>query len=235
MSRAASPGRVRSFYTVMGLAISAIVLIGFSRSYFLRPWLELPPLTMRLHFHGLVMTLWLGLFLVQTRLVAAGRRGIHKALGFAGLALAAIAIAATYAAAMEAARLEPARGGISSADRLYSSVVILVLFAGFVTAGAAFRRRREVHRRLMLLASMAIVGPGATRAVRLIVGHGIPDSHIPVMVALILSALAYDWRTRGRPHWVLVAGGLLLIASQLTRRLVGGSHLWAQIGGWLIG
>jgi ABC-type xylose transport system permease subunit len=86
----------------------------------------------------------------------------------------------------------------------------------------------------MLLATIAVIGPGITRAVALLAGHGIRDSHIAVMSVLMLVALLHDWRTRGRPHWVLLSGALLLITSQLTRRLVGGSEIWAQIGNWLI-
>jgi hypothetical protein len=50
-----------------------------------------------------------------------------------------------------------------------------------------------------------------------------------VILLLVSAGLLYDRRTRGRPHWVLVSGSILLIASQVTRRLVGGSELWARV------
>ena len=235
MDLAASGHPSHRFYTAMGLAVSTIVLLGFARTYFLRAWFDVPPLTVWLHLHGLSQTLWLALFVVQGRLIAAGRRRLHQSLGFAGIGVGAFATVTTYAAAIESAHLNAARGGISQVDRLYSSLVILALFLVFVTAGIAMRRNRDVHKRCMLLATIAIVGPGAARAVTLLAGRGVSDGHVPVMAGLVLIAWIHDWWTRGRPHWILLSGGLLLIVSQLTRRILGATELWGSIGGWLIG
>jgi len=91
-----SVSRDRSrLYTLTGLAIFLIALIGFSRTYYLRRWFDVPPLTMRLHLHGLVLTLWLVLFVVQSMLISVGRRSFHRRLGFAGVGLAAAVIVTT--------------------------------------------------------------------------------------------------------------------------------------------
>lgn len=233
MNTTMQPGGRRRFYTLMALAMAAIVVIGFSRSFYLRAWFEVAPLTLHLHLHGVTLTLWVVLFVVQARLIAAGRRRLHRGLGIGGIALASIAIATTYAAAVESVRLGIELGGIGI-DRLYSNVLLLTLFGSFVWLGAAFRKRPEIHKAFMLLAMIAAIGPAVTRAVALILGPGIRDSHIPVESALVLSALLYHWRTRRRLHRVLLCGGLLLIATQATRRMVGGSELWAHIGSWLV-
>jgi hypothetical protein len=222
-------------YALTGLAVFVIAVIGFSRTYYLRPWFDASPLTGRLHLHGLVLTTWLVFFLVQSTLIPAGRRSLHRRLGFVGVGLAAAVVVTTYLAAIEGAHLDGSRGGITAADRLYSSVVILALFGGFVALGTLFRGRPDIHKRSMLLATVTIVGPAATRAVVLLVGRGFRDPHVPVMATLLVGALVSDWRTRGRPHWLLLSGGLVLIASQVTRRLVGGTEAWAAIGNWLIG
>jgi hypothetical protein len=235
MNVTVSRDRSRRFYTLMGFAVAAVVLFGFSRTYYLKAWFDTPPLGLRLHLHGFFLTLWLVLFVVQTKLIAVGRRDLHKWLGVAGVVLAAVAIATTYAAAVESVRLGGDRGGITAVDRLYSNVLIVMLFGAFVVAGAAWRRRPEIHKRFMLLAMIAIVGPGANRAIALVVGHGVRDFHVIVISVLVLAGIFYDWRTRGRPHWVLLCGGGLLIVSQVTRRLVGGSELWGQAGSWLLG
>jgi hypothetical protein len=231
-----SVSRDRSrLYGLTGLAILVIALIGFSRTYYLRTWFDVPPLTMRLHLHGLVLTLWLGLFLAQSMLISVGRRSLHRRLGFAGVGLAAAVMVTTYMTAIEAAQLDGSRGGITAADRLYSTLVILVLFGVFVAVGTLFRKRPDIHKRSMLLATIAIVGPAATRATVLLLGRGIRDPHVFVMSALLLAAVISDWRARRRPHWWLVCGAVVLIASQVTRRLVGGTEAWALIGNWLIG
>lgn len=225
--------RDRRFHTLIGLAMAAIVAVGFSRTFFLRSWFDVEPLTVRLQLHGLVLTLWVVLFIVQARLIAVGRRRLHMSLGIAGMILAAVVIATTYEAAIEAVQAGVGRGGIG-VDRLWSNVLVLTLFGLFVGLGVWFRKRPERHRAFMLLAMIAVIGPGVTRAVALIFGHGIRDSHIPVESALVLLALLYDWIARRRPSWVLLCGGLLLITTQATRRLVGASELWAQIGNLLV-
>ena len=230
-----SVSRDRSrLYGLTGLAILVIALVGFSRTYYLRTWFDVPPLTMRLHLHGLALTLWLGLFLVQTMLISVGRRSLHRRLGFAGVGLAAAVMVTTYMTAIEAAHLDGSRGGITAADRLYSTVVVLILFGVFVAAGTLSRRRPVIHKHSMLLATISIVGPAATRATVLLLGRGIRDPHVFVMSALLLAAVISDWRTRGRPHWWLVCGAFVLIASQVTRRIIGGTEAWALIGNWLI-
>jgi hypothetical protein len=224
----------RRFYMLTGLAMCAMVILGFSRTYYLKAWFDTPPLTLRLHLHGFLLSLWLVTFVAQIWLVSAQRLALHKRMGFAAAILAGLVVIATYAAAIEAARLGGDRGGLTAADRLYSSLLVVTMFGALVALGIAFRRRRDIHKRLMFLATLSVLGPGITRAVALLAGHGIRDSHIAVESALLLTALLHDWRTRGRPHWVWWVGGALVIGLQWTRRLVGRSEAWAQIGNWLI-
>lgn len=174
------------------------------------------------------------LFVVQVRLVAAHRRTLHKRLGIAGAILAGLAVATTYAAVFEAAALGVAQGSPTAMARFYSGLELATLFGLFVAAGIIFRKQPETHKRLMVLAMLAAVGPGAHRAVTLIAGHVVRDPHIWVIAVLLAGGLIYDWRTRGTPHPVLLWGGAFLIALQMTRRLAGGTDAWQHIGGWLL-
>jgi hypothetical protein len=49
---------------------------------------------------------------------------------------------------------------------------------------------------------------------------------------LVLAAMAYDWRTRGRPHRVYVIGGALLLATQLLSVPIGASDAWLTFARW---
>ena len=72
------------FYPWIAIALSLVVVAGFSRTYYLRFLSDLPPMTMLVHLHGLVFTAWLALFVAQTRLIAAHRVDLHMKLGVAG-------------------------------------------------------------------------------------------------------------------------------------------------------
>jgi hypothetical protein len=222
------------FYTTFGLVVIAIVVIGFSRTYYLKAWFDASPLTVRLQLHGFALSAWLVLFIVQALVIAAHRRTLHKRLGIAGAVLAGLAVATTYAAVFEAAALAVPQDSHTALVRLYSGLELSTLFGLFVAAGIVFRKRPEIHKRLMVLAMLAAVGPGAHRAVTLIAGHIVRDPHIWVIAVLLVGALAHDWRTRGTPHPTLFWGGALLIALQMTRRLVGGTDAWQHLGSWLL-
>lgn len=127
----------------------------------------------------------------------------------------------------------PDHGGIGI-DRLYSNVLLITFFGSFVALGAAFRKRPETHKAFMLLAMIAALGPALTRTFILVLGLKIRDPHLPVESALVLAALVYTWQKRRCLDWVLLVGDALLITTQATRRLVGRSEVWAQIGSWLI-
>ena len=64
-----------------------------SRTFYLRAWFDLPPLKLLVALHGVLFTTWLGLFIVQTRLIAAQNYRLHQKLGIAGAVLAALVVA----------------------------------------------------------------------------------------------------------------------------------------------
>ena len=77
----------RRFFTWMSVAMAAMTFAGFARTYFLAGLNDgpRPVLTPIVHLHGALATAWILLLIVQTRLIAYGRRDIHKLLGFAGV------------------------------------------------------------------------------------------------------------------------------------------------------
>jgi hypothetical protein len=222
------------FPVAMGLVVVGIVIVGFARTYYFKEFFGTRPLTLRLHLHGFVLSAWLLLFVLQAWLIAVHRRALHMRLGIAGAVLAILVVATTYAVAFEFAANEVVRNAPMAVSRLYSSLQLATLFGLFVGAGVVFRSRPEIHRSFMVLAMLALMGPGAHRAVTLLVGHSSPHSHVLVIGVLLVNCLVYDWRRRGTPHPVLLWGGVLLVMLQLTRRLVGGSEVWQEIGRWLI-
>ena len=80
------------FYPMIAFALAAFVIVGFSRTYYLRFLYDLPPMTLLVHLHGLVFTAWMALFVVQTRFVAANRVDLHMKLGIAGVVLAGLIV-----------------------------------------------------------------------------------------------------------------------------------------------
>ena len=44
------------FYPVFALALALVVFAGFARTYYLRTWFDVPPITLLVHLHSLVFS-----------------------------------------------------------------------------------------------------------------------------------------------------------------------------------
>ena len=227
------------------------LLAGFGPTYLLAVPLgrfEGPAI---LHVHGALFLAWPVLFLVQALLAARGNIRLHRSLGLLGIALASAMVFAGTAALSSSLHTWIERG-IGEQGRGITVIAFtnLVLFASFVTAAVVQRRRTDWHRRLMLLATMSIMGAAAARIVFNIAaaptpfarpGLGVPPAPSLVMIpflvldALILGAVAlHDRRVRGVVHPAYVIGGATLVLVHATRHLVVGTAAWRAVTDALI-
>ena len=118
------------------------------------------------------------------------------------------------------------------------SFTAIAFFAIVVTLALVNVRRPEVHKRLMLLATVSILQAPVARwflmALRPPDAVGAPPVAVSiapgfVVDLLIVAAMIFDWRTRGRPHRVYVIGGALLLALQLLRLPLSATVTWGRI------
>jgi hypothetical protein len=74
----------------------------------------------------------------------------------------------------------------------------------------AYRRRPEVHKRFMAVASIAVTGQ-ATQRIGLLLG--IPQIVLPGYFVFIFALYGYDLWSRRRFHWATLTGTSLLVVS----------------------
>ena len=99
-----------------------------------------------------------------------------------------------------------------------------VAFAVLVVSAVALRRRPEAHKRLMLLASVAIIGPALARLARWPIFGGELGPFVQIATWLIFAAvLAHDVWTRRQPHPATLAGIGLVLATNFAARFVAAS------------
>ncbi|HWF86753.1 MAG TPA: hypothetical protein VG222_17965 [Vicinamibacterales bacterium] len=84
-------GPTYDFYVWASIAAALIVFAGFARSYYLKTLLDAPVLPL-LHAHGLVVTAWFVLIVVQSGLIATRRVNLHRRLGVFGALLAGLVV-----------------------------------------------------------------------------------------------------------------------------------------------
>jgi hypothetical protein len=230
---AAEPVRTRRasprFYLGMGLAAVLVLVSGFGRSFFARPWTSLPPLKPFVVLHGAAFTGWITLFVAQAALATAGRFKLHRWLGIAGASLAALMIGSGVPIAFDAAR----RGALPGDPLAFLLVMLvdLLLFGTFLTAALLVRHRGESHERLMLLALISILAPAISRW-PLAVRHA---AVIPAVLLLFTAAApVYDRLTGRHLHPVTLWGGLAATASVPIRFAVAATPAWHRLAAWLI-
>ncbi len=228
---AAERRRDRWFFTGMAAAIVFTVFLGFAESYYLKGYFGSPALSGLLHVHGILFTGWVLLFLAQTTLVAARRTHIHRRLGPIGGALAVLMLVVGYMVAIEGARrgLSPT-GDMSPLAFLAVPMGSLLVFAGFVGTGLALRRRSETHKRLMLLATIALVTPALARLP--FIGPGRPA--LLATSLFVVACMLYDRAAHRRVHPAFLWGGLFLILSMPLRLAVSGTGAWHSFARWII-
>jgi len=110
-------------------------------------------------------------------------------------------------------------------------VLLGVVAAAFVALGVATRRRGAVHKRYMVLATIAILSPATAR---IMIGLGQPQYaryFVPAMAAaFVVTCLVYDWRRHRVIHPAYVIGGAVILASWPWRYLAARQDWYQPIG-----
>ena len=157
----------RYFYSIAAAVILVVTLVGFHPFYLAGEGMrgrkvspELFPLVLA---HGALMTAWVLLFLVQALLISTRHRRLHMKLGWGAIAVALGVAITGFMVAVQSVRPFPRIPFWGMAYRQFLLVMLaeVALFTLFVLAGVLSRKRSEIHRPMMLLASLSILA-GAT-------------------------------------------------------------------------
>ena len=213
----------RRLYLATGILALLVVFAGFSRTFFLRAWFDVPPISSLRYLHGVLMTTWYGLFVLQVLLVSVRRADIHRRLGIlAALTAAAIVPVgvATSIAFIQRVRGNSDEAPVAAIIAGYNFISLLV-FTLLVGTALALRRRSDVHKRLMTIASLSLLGPAIARMVS-------DELAVWLTEALVLLPITIDtWRHR-RLHPAFGWGGALVLISTRGGVLIATSPQWVD-------
>lgn len=209
-----------------------VVLVGFARSFYLRELFLRNALDVPLRLHGSALTGWFGLVCAQGAAMNVGRRDLHRQLAW----LAALIVPAVVATSLFInTRLARTLGSARDPENMFvwGNYMSLVAFVGLVTAAIVLRRRPDAHRRLLLMASIAIVGPAFARfSFWPVFGLGIegaPAFAVGGLLLLLALALAYDRVRRGRVHPATWSGVAAIVSTLVMGIGIGVTGLGYQL------
>lgn len=227
----------RKFFSGMAIAMLISVLLGFSRSFFLRPLFPNHPSPSEpiFYLHGVIFSFWIVLFVVQTFLIGKGKVQLHRKIGPLGGVLAlAMVIFGIWAALTAAARPEGFSGiPIPSLQFLAVPFFDMILFPAFIFLAFLRRHDHQSHKRFMLLATLNLITAAIARWP--VVGALGPLAYFGITDLFIVALVFWDIKSKGRIHPVTLWGGLLIILSQPFRLIVSGSAIWMAFAQWATG
>jgi hypothetical protein len=215
----------------MALLILVFVFIGFARTYYLTGVFLAKLPSPLVHLHGALFSCWILLLIAQIILVSAGRVGWHMRLGIFGMVLAALMVLVGFATIIGAVRRHSAPG--MSTDSLFAvDVLQLTVFAILVFGALAFRTDGATHKRLMILATVALLGPAVSRWPYDFVFssdlafYGTLDSFLIFMIAFDLCSLR-------KVHLATISGSSLILLMDFAMRPMAHSAMWHQLTVWV--
>jgi hypothetical protein len=240
----AKPFVERWYFTGMAIIMLAVSIAGFLPAI-VHPAGRRAPLTLLAAVHGIVFLAWLLLFLAQSLLAATGRIGWHRRLGLTSVVLLALMIPLGFLTTTSMVR----RGFDLSGDQRignppplldgYTASVFnfggLLEFAVLAGAAICYRRRPEIHKRLMLFANIELMGPSITH----LIGHISPLELTPPAVLLaftlfLLAGVARDYLVAKRIHPLTAFLAIaLFVCLPIQGAVIGPSAAWHHFDAWL--
>jgi hypothetical protein len=235
----------RRFYVWTAAIFVLIAFGGFIPTYWTRilnGTFQAPTI---LHVHGVLLFGWTLFYFLQTALAASGRIASHRAWGLFGIALFSVLACSIIATKMTIMQMDDAHGR-GPASQAFAAVAILglLLMIGVFATAIANIRRPEVHKRLMYTLMAIMTSPAVARVFLTFLppagaNQGGPPSVLvaipPTIVGflMIVAAMVYDWRTRGRPHKVYVYAGTAFVLENILLIPISNSQAWMNTARFL--
>jgi hypothetical protein len=247
--RRSVPAAPDRFYVRMAQICFAIAVIGFAPTYWIplvRGSLHLAPIA---HLHAMFFYGWLMLFVWQSELAASGRLKNHRRWGLSGIAVATGMCFVGVGMTMNSLKDGLAAGIETARPFSIVSFTAIALFAGLFAIAIRYARDREVHQRLMLVATASLLQAAAGRVFLFFLAPPRPPGLVgavappPVGVSvlpgllvdlLFVAGMIHDRRTRGRVHRVYWIAGAAVVAVQVLRVPVSATAAWAHVTNWLL-
>lgn len=212
----------RYLYASVSALLFVLMLLGFQQFYLHGQGYPghplFPPVKAVIIAHGVSMTGWMVLFLVQPLLIATNNRRVHMSLGRLGAVLAGLIVILGLWTSIATARVEPdvVLWGLHRKPFMAIPIFAVLSFGAFVAVGVWNRRRSEIHRPMMLLATLMVIPAAIDRIT------GVPDLWAPTIwgavfgpffAPLVIGAVVLAVKTaltRSFDRWL--AGGLVVLA-----------------------
>jgi len=202
------------------------------------------PVTQRIlplvFLHGILMSSWIVLFAVQAGLIVGGNRKLHMSVGVGGAVLAACLVIVGVATAIASVHYNPdGYEDIWGARQFLGFMLVNILgFGTLAGLGVKLRQRPEIHRPMMLLATLFVAGPAGFFRIPAVSGlvmgtvHTIFAPWIPMLVLGALFVVIKWAMTKSWDRYFAAGFGAIVLACVL-QFFIANSGWWYRVAGWV--
>lgn len=218
----------RYFFIVMAFLFIIFAVAGFVPDYQLMAAKHIPVYWFA-HVHGIIMTCWLLVYLIQSVLARKGNIRLHKKLGLASVGLAVLVWISMGIVIYHGNIGDTVFKNVHWCNVLFLGS-FMNLFALFFTWGIIVRKNAAAHKRLLYLATLIVISAGYNRillnngvnptlrwiAHSSLTGFPNPSGIVLYHDLLLIPLFLYDFFALGSVHKITLAGAVIIIAVQLT-------------------
>ncbi len=221
---------VRSrFYVAIAVLLFVMIVIGFWPSYYgplVRGTAKAPVI---LHIHGVIFIGWMLLLIAQTVFAARGELRTHRALGTFGIGYGTVVwlLGVLVSFVAPVINVNSGRWTLQEAAAFFPIPFgDMVLFGGYFLAAVLTRGKPALHKRYMVMATIAVAFAAAFRLQAL--GVTIPLA-IAIWYVPLVFCMVYDYKSTRRVHPIYLIGAVVM-AVALLRLPFGTTDFWQAIG-----
>ncbi|MEP7221559.1 MAG: adenylate cyclase [Novosphingobium sp.] len=219
----------QAFFVKLAIFLSVLIVFSFAQNAALGR-VDLRTMPLWVHLHALLMLAWLGLFVTQNRLAAAGNLALHRKLGWLAAYLVVGIVALSSFAGIMALKRHAVPPFYSDAHFLALTQTDAVVFGGLVFAAITRRTETEYHRRLMMGATIMILDPALGRLLPMPLMGGWGDwAVLAVQLVLVGMIALHDRRILGRIHPATATSGAIIAMAHVFVTVAGYNPEIAQI------
>jgi hypothetical protein len=214
------------FYFAMSLLIAVIVVAGFSQTIDASLFHATVPRPLLLWFHGAAFASWVVFLIVQTSLVRVRKVSVHRLLGWLGAGLAATMVVLGFTTSVVMTRFDEYQlheAGVES----FMAIPFwdMIAFGTLVGLAIYWRKKPELHKRLMLVATCCLMDAPFGRFAYIFNNN----LFFPCLDVLILLGVGRDLVVDRRVHKVYLYALPVIVAGQaFTMYLDLGNPGWWQ-------
>lgn len=145
------------FYFAMSLLIAAIVVVGFSRTVNPNLFHAAIPRPFLLWVHGAAFSTWVAFYIFQSALVRTHNVKLHRSLGWFGVGLGGLMVPLGFTIAIVMGRFDAVQLHLSDPTFLSIPFYDMIAFGVLLTLAISWRRKPELHRPLLFLATCCLL------------------------------------------------------------------------------